>query len=138
MHNSLKYDPLTYSEAEQCLNDLLEKVYEAIVKPPYLNSYHLLFVQSSEALSLDCVLKSYWELESLGIKSVEISVHEVFKESVVFRDGRYKVTLPCWDNLIRPPSNFQLAKKRLLGLLKKLCHHPEVLQEYHAIIQEQL
>jgi len=103
-----------------------------------LNSYDALSVQSSEASSLDCVLKSFWELESLGIKSVEPSVHEVFKESVVFRDGRYEVTLPWRDNQIRPPSNFQLAKKQLLGLLKKLRHHPEVLQEYHTIIQEQL
>jgi len=84
------------------------------------------------------VLKSFWKLESLGIKSVEPSVHEVLKESVVFKDGRYEVTLPWQDNQIRPPSNFQLAKKRLVGLLKKLCHHAEALQEYHAVIQEQL
>jgi len=70
------------------------------------NSYHSLSIQFSEASSLDCVLKSFWELESLGIKSVEPSVHEGFKESVVFRDGRYEITLPWRDNQIRPPSNF--------------------------------
>ena len=32
----------------------------------------------------------------------------------------------------------QLAKRRLQGLFKWLRHHPEVLQEYNAIIQEQL
>ena len=102
-----------------------------------LNSYHSLLVQSSDTSSLDSVLKSFWELESLGIQSVEPSVHDVFKDSVMFRDGRYEVTLPWRDKQTRPPSNFKPAKRRLLTLLKKLRHHPEVLQEYHAIIQEQ-
>ena len=103
-----------------------------------LKSYHSLLVQSSDTSSLDSVLKSFWELESLGIWSVEPYVHDVFKDSVMFRDGRYEVTLPWRDKQTRPPSNFKPAKRRLLTLLKKLRHHPEVLQEYHAIIQEQL
>lgn len=36
-----------------------------------LNSNHSLLIQSSDASSLDSVLKSFWELESLGIKPVE-------------------------------------------------------------------
>ena len=46
------------------------------------NLHNLLLIQSSDTSSLDSVLKSFWELKSLGIKSVEPSVHEAFKESV--------------------------------------------------------
>ena len=46
--------------------------------------------------------------------------------------------LPWRSEETRPPSNLQLATRRLQGLLKLLRHHPEVLQEYNAIMQEQL
>ena len=46
--------------------------------------------------------------------------------------------LPWCSEETRPPNNFQLAKRRLQGLLTRLRHHPEVLQEHNAIIQEQL
>jgi len=50
----------------------------------------------------------------------------------MFRDGRYEVTLPWQDN------QTVIFKRQLQGLLKKLDHHPEVLQEFDAIIQEKL
>ena len=87
---------------------------------------------------MDNVLKNFWELESLGILPAEPSVYDNFKQSIKFDDGRYEVCLPWRSEETRPPSNFQLAKRRLQGLLKGLRHHPEVLQEYNAIIQEQL
>ena len=104
------------------------------------NFNHSMLIQSSDASSsLDSVQKkSFWELESLGIKSVEPSVYSTFEKAITFKDGRYKVRLPWWDYQTRPSSNYQLVKKRLQGLLKKLHHHPEVLKEYHAITKEQL
>ena len=36
------------------------------------------------------------------------------------------------------PSNFTLAKKRLLGLLNRLRHNPDIRREYQAVIQNQL
>ena len=66
------------------------------------------------------------------------SVYDTFKQFIKFDDGRYEVSLPWRSDQIRPPSNFLLAKRRLEGLLKRLRHHPEVLQEYNAIIQQQL
>ena len=77
----------------------------------------------------------FWELESLGITQNEPSIHEVFKKSIQFKNGRYKVSLPWHPTQRQLPTNFELARKRLQGLLKRLHQHPEVQQEYHAIIQ---
>ena len=100
---------------------------------------HTLHIQStSSAPHLDNLLTQFWELESLGITQNEPSVHEAFKKSIQFKNGRYKVSLPWRPNQSQLPTNLELARKRLQGLLKRLRQHPEVQQEYHAVIQEQL
>ena len=87
---------------------------------------------------LSSLLKKFWELESLGIKQEEPSVHEDFKKTIKFKNGRYEVSLPWRSTQARLPSNIDLARQRLEGLLKRLRHHPEVRWEYHAVMQEQL
>ena len=66
------------------------------------------------------ILKAFWELESLGIKLEEPSVYDEFKRTISFKDS------------------LRLEGLRLEGLLKRLHHLPEVLKEYHAVMQEQL
>ena len=87
---------------------------------------------------LDHTLKAFWDLESLGITPSEPSVYDDFTDTIQFNNGRYEVRLPWRSNQTRLPSNFGLAKQRLEGLLKRLCHNPEVRREYHAVMQEQL
>ena len=100
---------------------------------------HTLHIQStSSAPHLDNLLTQFGELESLEITQNEPSVHEAFKKSIQFKNGRYKVSLPWCRNQSQLPTNFELARKRLQGLLKRLRQHPEVQQEYHVVIQEQL
>ena len=99
----------------------------------HVNATHL-----SDALPhLSSQLKAFWELESLGIKQEE-SVHGNFKKTIMFKNGRYEVNLPWKSTQVRLPSNRDLAGRRLNGLLKRLSHHPKVLQEYHTVMQEQL
>ena len=97
---------------------------------------HSLLAHTSDASLMDNVLKNFWELESLDILPAEPSVYDTLKQSIKFDDGWYEVCLPWCSEETQPPSNFQLAKRRLQGLLKWLRHHPEVLQEYNAIIQD--
>ena len=97
-----------------------------------------MLVHTADASSMDNVLKNFWELESPGTLPAEPSVYDTFKQSIKFDNGRYEVRLPWHSEETWPPSNFQLAKGRLQGILKWLRHHPEVLQEYNAIIQEQV
>ena len=88
---------------------------------------------------LDATMRSFWELESLGIQvySMENNVSDHFASSVKMKDGRYEVLLPwreCHDPL---PTNYDLSR-RLTGLLHRLKQSPEILREYNAIIQTQL
>ena len=50
--------------------------------------------QMSETVGLDARLRSFWELESLGIHEEEKTLYDDFASNVTFEDGRYKVSLP--------------------------------------------
>ena len=88
--------------------------------------------------TLEDRLRSFWDLESLGIASVEKTLFDEFLNTVSIQNGRYQVSLP-WKDFHKPlPDNFQLCLKRLNGLLHRLRHSPDVLQQYHSIIMDQL
>ena len=93
--------------------------------------------QSAESSQLSEVLRSFWELESLGIHEHK-TLYEEFTSQVTFQDGCYKVSLP-WKELHEPLSdNYQLSVNRLNSLLRRLCHTPDILRQYDSTIQEQL
>ena len=88
---------------------------------------------------LDATMSSFWELESLGIQPEfsEDSVSDHFSSSVQMKEGRYEVSLPwreCHDPL---PTNYDLSRRRLTGLLRRLRQRPDVLKEYDLIIRAQ-
>ena len=56
--------------------------------------------QMPETTGLDAQLRSFWELESLGIHEVEKTLYDDFASNVTFRDGRYKVPLPSSHDII--------------------------------------
>ena len=89
---------------------------------------------------LDATMRSFWELESLGIQvdSTENDVSDHFASSVKMKGGCYEVSLlwcECHDPL---PTNYDLSQRGLTGLLRRLKQSPEILREYSAIIQNQL
>ena len=92
---------------------------------------------SSDA-GLDDCLKSFLDLESLGIAREEPSVYEKFIQKIRFNGCRYEVCLP-WKEC-HPPllDHYELCHKRSLSLLKRLKQPPQLLQEYHSIIQDQI
>ena len=87
---------------------------------------------------LDRTLKKFWDLESLGVKQNEPSVYQDFQKDITFRDGRYEVSLPWKQSHPTLPGHYELALKRLGGLLKCLRHTPRVLCQYDAVIKDQL
>ena len=103
---------------------------------------HVLRVNSStqETLTLDDRLKTFWDLESLGISPslYESPVCEEFENSIQFIDVRYQVELP-WKQS-HPPlaDHYNLCLKRLRGLLRRLQGDSKVLHEYDAIIKDQM
>ena len=83
-------------------------------------------------------MKSFWDLESFGLPETDRSLYDEFCDTVKFQDGRYEFQLPWKMPRRDPPNSYELNLKRLKGLLSRLKHTPDVLQEYNAIIKTQL
>ncbi|XP_068712813.1 uncharacterized protein [Montipora foliosa] len=86
--------------------------------------------------TLDGNLKTFWELESLGIKPR--TLYETFQEQISFKNNRYEVHLPWKTPHPSLPDNYELNRKHLENLLKRLRQEPEILKEYDSVIKEQL
>ena len=101
---------------------------------------HLLRVgdQPVKSTQLAEQLRSFWELESLGIHEEEKKLYDEFASNIAFQDGRYKVSLPQKEFHEPLADNYLLSVKRLRGLLQRLRHDPTILKEYNRMIQEQL
>ena len=96
------------------------------------------FEMDMHVLELGAKLRTFWELESIGIKQEENSVLETFKETATFKNQRYEVGLP-WKEAHDPlPENRSLSQRRLQSLLKRLSLKPELLKEYDRVIKDQL
>lgn len=92
----------------------------------------------NETETLNETLRSFWELESLGVKQPDQGVLAKFEEKIRLKSGRYQVSLP-WRDVHPPlPDNYQLALKRLRGLQHRLQQQPVLLKEYDEIIQDQI
>ena len=118
--------PMRSRELDQCSMNLV--------------TTHVLRVdtQQNDSISLDDRLRSFWDLESLGIHEPEKTMYDEFANAITFQDGRYKVSLP-WKDFHEPlPDNYQLSHNRLQGLLHRLKQTPSILCEYDTIIQDQL
>ena len=64
--------------------------------------------------SLEEQLKSFWDLESLGIQPS--ATDTLYGDSILnFREGRYEVSLPWKQSHKSLPTNYQLSCKRLQG-----------------------
>ena len=69
---------------------------------------------------LDKRLRSFWDIESLGITDTKDTVLEQFSSIVTLRDGCYEVSLPWKDPCSSITDNLQLSQGRLCILLKRL------------------
>ena len=99
------------------------------------HTLHLLTAESEES---DAVLRSFWELESLGIHGREDLAYGNFMNDVQLKNGRYEVSLPWREYHEALPDNYDLSLRRLQGLMRRLKQNPAILREYNAIIQDQL
>ena len=103
-----------------------------------LFSAHTLKVDTIAEPSLDDRFKHFWELEALGIPKDEAPVYEKFLQQISFDGERYVVILP-WKGYHPPlPDHYDLCRKRLEGLLRRLKQTPQLLKEYDNIICDQL
>ena len=96
------------------------------------------YVQGESDRTLDKTLKSFWDLESFGVREGEADVYQQFQKQIAFKDGRYEVNLPWKESHLALPTHYDLSLKRLTGLLRRLGQTPDILQQYDAVIKEQL
>ena len=109
-----------------------------IMGPGEIETNALYFIKTSQ--------EDYRQLYSLDVLGLEIRfegdqsvVHEQFKEQLERKpDGTYSTGLPWKEGHPQLPDNATNARARLNGLLRKLKSQPEVLNQYHDIIQEQI
>lgn len=87
--------------------------------------------------SLDRNVQRLWDLETLGVTACD-GVYEEFIESISFNGPRYSVKLPWKESHDSLPSNYELSLSRMNSQIRKLRKEPEVLEEYDAVIKDQL
>ena len=101
---------------------------------------HALKADAMEVTSqeiLDNHMKHFYDLETLGISSKEVSVHEEFLDDKKFNGKRYSVKLPFKETPSILPDNYNLSLNRLKGLIKCLKDDPELFQEYNSVMKGQ-
>ncbi|GFW10954.1 integrase catalytic domain-containing protein [Trichonephila clavipes] len=104
------------------------------------NNIHCGLIRDSD---LNTTLRSFWELESIGVKNENCSSEEdvsfeMFKQRVHFKNGRYEVELPWKRDSNELSDNFSLAKRRLGSLMRKMQRDKVLYSEYLIIKNESL
>ncbi|KAL1421198.1 hypothetical protein MTO96_004209 [Rhipicephalus appendiculatus] len=99
-------------------------------------------VVAENKCALTTQLKSFWELESIGIvdqvphNQEHEEVHKAFESSIKFTNGRYEVALPWKPMDFRLADNEGVAKKRLASLTQKLLKDEAMLTKYDEAIRQ--
>lgn len=90
-------------------------------------SYFDPFSHTHSDLDLDIGLENIYKLESIGINeeadqgSIDIIFDQKFHQSIDFKEGKYHVEIPWYDDVLEEvPSNHQVALAALHGVKQKL------------------
>ena len=86
-------------------------------------------------------MRSFWQLESMRIQAGRHTEHRVtdpFATSIKMSNDQYEVSLLWYEWHDPLPTNYDLSKRRLTGLLQQLKLEPQILEEYNSIICAQL
>ena len=102
-----------------------ENVLNTIMDPS--PSYFDPFSHTHSDLDLDIGLENIYKLESIGINeeadqgSIDIIFDQKFHQSIDFKEGKYHVEIPWYDDVLEEvPSNHQVALAALHGVKQKL------------------
>lgn len=101
-------------------------------------------VQFDRNNDVNSTLKTFWDLETMGIKAeqeqteIENTVMENFNETIKFKNSMYEVRLPWNERAVELADNNVLARKRLHNLNKKFKNCPEFYEKYSSVIYNYL
>ena len=95
------------------------------------------FYAANNERGLNENISKFWDLDAVGIKDNEISIHEKFKDGIKFENNRYSVKLPVKEFHLILPDNYLLSLKRLNRPKECFDGNRKVLKHYSDIFQEQ-
>lgn len=101
-------------------------------------------IQLGEEVQVDKQLHAFWELESLGITGEksespeDLEALQRFEETSIFKDGCYQVELPWRQEHPALQDNYQVARKRLKGLKRKLRKDVTLCGRYNDVVEDYL
>ncbi|GFY13434.1 integrase catalytic domain-containing protein [Trichonephila clavipes] len=103
------------------------------------NNIHCGLIRDSD---LNTTLRSFWELESIGVKNENCSSEEdvsleMFKQRVHFKNGRYEVELVWKRDSVELSDNFNLEKGQLGSPMRKM-QNDKVYSEYCKVFRDYL
>ncbi|KAL5516728.1 hypothetical protein EMCRGX_G002134 [Ephydatia muelleri] len=104
-------------------------------------SSHVLKVGCTDQLdlaSLDKKLQAFWDLDTLGIREGEDCIYSRFTKNISLQDGHYCVHLPWKEPHPLLPDIYELSKGSFFNLLRRLRQSPDILNQYDAVIQDQI
>ena len=102
-------------------------------------------VQVCASQELNDTLQKFWNLESIGIKPVEMPVStsqsestvlKKFKATLAYKNGRYEVSLPWKDEQVVLKDNYKQARSRLYNLEKNLLQDSSKAKSYQEAINK--
>ena len=90
-----------------------------------------LFTEVDKSLPLKPNLEDFWRLESIGIKDLtegacDNEVLHTFEETLLYENGRYKVTWPWKSEKSDLPDNYTLK-----SLIKRMKTNPNMIIKYN-------
>ena len=99
-----------------------------------------------DTAELNCLLKRFWDLESIGITPSgqqhltpeDKSAWKKVSNSLKFDGQHYEVAVPWRDDRPQLPNNLPMAKKRLVSTERKLMKDKEVAVAYQLVLNDYL
>lgn len=91
---------------------------------------------------INLTLRSFWETESIGTvtekesKKSDEETMQFFEQSLLFKGGRYEVSLPWKNENNDLHSNYDVTKKHSDQLIKKFKTNVPVYDQYSEVIQD--
>ncbi|GFU02260.1 DUF1758 domain-containing protein [Trichonephila clavipes] len=102
------------------------------------NNIHCGLIRDSD---LNTILRSFGELESIGVKNENCNSEDVslgvFKQRVHFKNDRYEVELP-WKRDVVLSDNFNLEKRQLGSPMRKMQSDKVLYSEYCKVFRNYL
>ena len=97
-----------------------------------LSATHVLKIESADISHVQDDLQKFWDLETLGIRDIETSVHDKFSNEIRFNSSYHSRKITLCSQMIT-----QMHHEGWQLRLRIVKTQPEILKQYDQVIREQ-